>query len=59
MTNKPGYDDHRYEVITQDGGEGDVIVPLPPELLRRMGWKEGDPINFEISKDGRVILSKG
>ena len=59
MTNKPGYDEYRYEVITQDGGDGDVIIPLPPELLQRLGWKEGDEILIQPSTDGQWIISKG
>ena len=55
---KPGYDEHRYEVITQDGGNGDVIVPIPPELLRRMNWQEGDELDLEFTKDGRVVISR-
>lgn len=55
---KPGYDDFRYEVITQDGGNGDVIIPIPPELLTRLGWKPGDQIDIQPSSDGRWIITK-
>lgn len=53
---KPNY---TYEVITQEDPEtGDVILPLPPELLEQVGWKEGDEIEWVEGKDGSWILQK-
>jgi len=49
----------RYEVITQeDPDTGDLIIPLPPELLTELGWKEGDDIQFDVGTDGRIIVRK-
>lgn len=49
----------RFEVITQEDPEtGDIIVPLPPMLLEQLGWKEGDELEFDISKDGQKIYVK-
>jgi hypothetical protein len=49
----------RYEVITQEDPEsGDLIIPIPEPILRKMGWKEGDDINIEIDKDGKIYLKK-
>lgn len=49
----------RYEVITQEDPEtGDLILPLPQELLDRMGWKEGDNLEWKESTNGSWILSK-
>lgn len=50
---------YRYEVITQEDPEtGEVILPLPPELLEQVGWKEGDQIEWIEGKDGSWILQK-
>ena len=53
---------HRYdsfEVITQEDPEtGDVLIPLPPQLLKDLGWKEGDEIDFSIDDNGRMIVQK-
>ena len=58
-TNKLGYDDKRYEVITQEDLEtGDLLLPIPPMLLEQMGWEEGDEIEFKVDDLGRYILSK-
>jgi len=48
-----------YEVITQEDPEtGDMLIPLPPQLLRDLGWKEGDNVDFSIDEKGRIILKK-
>lgn len=48
-----------YEVVTQEDPEtGDLILTLPPELLDRMGWKEGDTLNWQQTEEGGWILSK-
>jgi bifunctional DNA-binding transcriptional regulator/antitoxin component of YhaV-PrlF toxin-antitoxin module len=53
-TNKP-----RYEVITHEDPEtGDLIIPLPPPLLKALDWKEGDVIEFNKDDQGRYIISK-
>jgi len=49
----------RYEVITQEDAEtGDLLIPLPPQLLKEMGWKEGDQLDFQIDANGKVIVKK-
>jgi len=49
----------RYEVITQEDPEtGDMLIPIPPNLLRELGWKEGDDVDFSIDDKGRIILKK-
>lgn len=51
--------DIRYEVITQEDPEtGDLILPIPPEVLKNLSWKEGDNLNFDISKDGTIYIKK-
>lgn len=48
-----------YEIITQEDPEtGDLIVPIPPMLLKQLGWVEGDTIEFTKDDQGRYVLSK-
>jgi len=59
MTKKTlGNDALHYEVITQeDPDSGDVIIPLPLPVLEKLGWKEGDEIQFAVD-NGKIYLRK-
>ena len=58
-TNNPAQLNTRYEVITQEDPEtGDLLLPIPPQLLKELGWKEGDELDFDIRKDGSIFLKK-
>ena len=48
----------RYEVITQEDENGDLLIPLPPNILKELSWKEGDEIKFDLDDKGRFILTK-
>ena len=48
-----------YEVITQEDTEtGDMLIPIHTNLLKELGWKEGDDVDFSIDDKGRIILKK-
>lgn len=32
------------------------VVTIPPEIVRRLGWKSGREINYDIKK-GSLVLS--
>jgi hypothetical protein len=56
---KAGQEYLRYEVITQKDDEtDDVWLPIPPQLLGQLNWKEGDEITIALGEDGKFILSK-
>jgi bifunctional DNA-binding transcriptional regulator/antitoxin component of YhaV-PrlF toxin-antitoxin module len=54
----PGKQQPRYEVITQETEDGDLIIPLPIPLLKKLGWKEGDNVDIGIDKFGKLFLKK-
>jgi hypothetical protein len=57
--NNPAAGQVRYEVITQEDPEtGDLILPIPEPILKSMGWKEGDEIDIDIDKEGKLYLKK-
>ena len=57
--NKPTEPEFRFEVITQEDPEtGELILPIPPELMNQMGWKEGDELNFDLDDQDRWVISK-
>lgn len=57
---KPGQETIRYEVITHeaDDGSGDLILPIPPQVMKELGWKEGDNLDIGIDDAGKIILKK-
>jgi hypothetical protein len=44
--------------IEEDPATGDLILPLPPELLEQAGWKEGDTLEWLDNKDGTWCIQK-
>jgi len=50
----------KYEVITQvDSETGDLLLPIPPELLERLEWQIGDDVDFSVDKkSGQVVIKK-
>jgi len=44
--------------IEKDPDTGELILPIPPELLEELGWKEGDTLVWTINKDDTVTLHK-
>lgn len=47
-----------YTVVTQHDENGDVMLPIPDELLKKLGWNEGDNIEFGVDEEGRFTLKK-
>ena len=47
-----------YEVTTHEDENGDLLIPLPPALLKALDWKEGDEIQFDVDDKGNYVLSK-
>jgi hypothetical protein len=41
-----------------DDGSGDLVLPLPQDLLDIQGWKEGDNLKWIDNKDGTWSLQK-
>jgi len=39
-------------------GSGDLVIPLPQELLDLQGWKEGDTLEWSDQKDGTWTIEK-
>ena len=49
----------RYEVITQEDPEsGDLIIPIPIPILKKMGWKDGDEVHVAVDENGQLYLKK-
>lgn len=44
--------------IEEDSTTGDLILPLPKDLLESQGWVEGDTLDWNDQGDGSWTLSK-
>lgn len=45
-----------WEVVLEEDTNGEIILPFPPELIRKYNWLEGDQLEFEI-KDKHVVIT--
>jgi hypothetical protein len=41
-----------------DDGSGDLVMPLPQDLLDSAGWQEGDTLNWNDLGNGSWSLTK-
>jgi hypothetical protein len=41
-----------------DDGSGDLVMPLPQDLLDGAGWKEGDTIKWIDNNNGTWSMKK-
>jgi len=44
--------------LEEDPETGDLILPLPQELLDMQGWVEGTKLDWIDNKDGTWIIQK-
>jgi len=41
-----------YTVELFENEDGDLVLPLPSELMEEVGWEEGDVLDFKIEEEG-------
>jgi hypothetical protein len=44
--------------VEEDPDTGDLLLPLPPDLLEMQGWQSGDTLTWIDNKDGSWSLTK-
>jgi len=49
---------HLIDVKELDDGSGDAYIELPPELLNKLSWQEGDDLHFDPQDDGSILIKK-
>jgi hypothetical protein len=47
-----------YTVQLEEDGEGNLMLPIPQEVLELQGWREGDTLRFVDNGDGSWNLFK-
>ena len=45
-------------VLDENLATGELLLPLPDELIASLGWKEGDNLVWDVRTDGSIGLSK-
>ena len=44
--------------LEEDPATGDVILPFPEEMLKEVGWEEGDVLVWKDNQDGTFSITK-
>ena len=44
--------------LEEDTETGDLVLPLSDDILKQVGWKEGDTLEWIDNKDGTWTLMK-
>jgi hypothetical protein len=51
--------DQRWTVtVEEDSNTGDLILPLPEDMLSQVGWQVGDTLQWHDNQDGTWSLTK-
>jgi antitoxin component of MazEF toxin-antitoxin module len=50
-TEKRGEAATKYTVDVEKADNGDAIITLPDELVEKMGWKDGDTVDVDITEN--------
>lgn len=45
-------------MIEEDPETGDLMLPIPIEIMNQMGWDIGDELEFEDAHDGSFFMRK-
>ena len=49
---------HILEVKELEDSSGDSYMEIPPVLLKKLGWEEGDDLKFLPQHNGSIIIKK-
>jgi hypothetical protein len=45
--------------LEEDPETGDVVMPLPEELIQSQGWAIGDTLEWDVNEEtGEIVLKK-
>jgi bifunctional DNA-binding transcriptional regulator/antitoxin component of YhaV-PrlF toxin-antitoxin module len=48
----------KYVVTLEEDENGELILPIPEQILKDMNWKEGDVLKFADNEDGSFSMTK-
>lgn len=44
-----------YYVELEEDGNGDLILPLPEEVIETLGWEINDLLTWDLKGDGIIV----
>lgn len=44
--------------VKQHEDSDDLYIEIPPDILDRLGWVEGDDVRFDMQQDGSMKITK-
>lgn len=44
-----------YYVELEEDGNGDLILPLPEEVIETLGWETNDLLTWDLKGDGIIV----
>lgn len=48
----------QWTVTVQENEQGEQFIEFPDEIIKEIGWKEGDTIEWNDNHDGSFTLKK-
>lgn len=48
----------RFTLTLEEDEFGDIILPIPDEVIDELGWGIGDELDFSVDGDNSFILKK-
>lgn len=48
----------KHIIQVEEDEEGNLVLPFSEELLKEVGWKEGDTLSWQDNNDGSFSLTK-
>mgnify|MGYP003644464126 CR=1 FL=1 len=49
---------HTIEIRELEDGSGDAYIEIPPALLQKLDWREGDDLKFLPQPSGSILVKK-
>lgn len=44
--------------VDTDPETGEQVLVFPEDMLALLQWKEGDELDFDVSDDGTIVITK-
>ena len=59
ISRKPGKASLYTVTLEEDAETGDLIMPIPDEVMAKLGWAEGDTLDWQFDKaTGKILVTK-